>query len=118
MGCAMDDSCFDEEQEKIQRALNAARKRELEDKFGAHFSDDKSALPSEVESRWLSNIEEFERQFENAKRVTVREYLGFPAFKLLAEIPREQLGTELNDVVELLLPVSYTHLTLPTIYSV
>ena len=98
----MDESFFDEEQEKIQKALNDAKKREIEEKFGAHFSEDQPALPSDVESQWLSNIEEFERQFGNARRVTVREFLGFPSFKSLGEIPREELEAELNDVVDVL----------------
>jgi hypothetical protein len=98
----MHELSFEDEQERIQKALNEAKKREIEENYGAHFSEHQPALPSDVESHWLSNIEEFERQLENARQVTVREYLSFPSFKSLREIPREQLGAELDDVVELL----------------
>ncbi|MDP2885651.1 MAG: hypothetical protein Q8P51_11605 [Ignavibacteria bacterium] len=99
----MDESFFEEEQERIQKTLNEAKKRRIEEKFGARFSNNESVTPSDVESQWLNYIEEFERQFEIAKRVTVWEYLGFPSFKPLGEIPREKLEAELDDVEDLLL---------------
>lgn len=93
----------DEAQGKIQKSLNDAKKRELAEKFGARFSNNESDLPPGVESQWLDYIEEFERQFENAKQVTVRERLGFPSFKLLGEIAPGRLNAELEDVLEFLL---------------
>jgi len=64
----MDESFLDEEQDRIQKALN----------------------------------EEFERQFENAKRISIRELLGSPTFRSIDEIPPEKLEAEVDRVLELL----------------
>lgn len=98
----MDESFFDEEQRRIQKALNQAKRRELEKKYGAHFSEGESKAPPHIESEWLNYIEEFERQFENAKRTKIQEFLGFPTFKPIDDIPRERLEAELNSVEEFL----------------
>src|SRR3989304_5174624 len=90
----MDESLFNEEQERIQKALNEAKKRELQEKYGAQFSEDRSALPPDIESQWLNHIEEFERQFEHAGRVTLQKFLGNPTFTPLAEIPPDRLESE------------------------
>ena len=98
----MDESLFNEEQEKIQKALNQAKKRELQEKYGAQFSEEKSKLPPDIESQWLNYIEEFERQFEHAGRVTLQKFLGNPTFIPLAEIPPDRLESELGNVMEFL----------------
>lgn len=98
----MDESFLDEEQHRIQKALNEAKRREIEEKYGAQFSDDQSKLPPEVESQWLNHIEEFERQFENAKRISIRELLGSPTFRSVDEIPPEKLEAEVERVLDLL----------------
>lgn len=87
---------------RIQRALNEAKKKELEEKFGAKFGETNNDLPPEIESQWLNNVQEFEIQFENAKRISVREYVGNPSFTPLNEIPEENLRGELNDVLKYL----------------
>lgn len=92
---------MDEEQRKIQKLLNQAKKRELAQKYGARFSEN-SEIPPEVESQWLDNIEEYERQFEDARRVKVREFLGGPMFKPFEEIQPEQVESELDKVLEFL----------------
>ena len=51
---------------------NELKKKELEEKYGAHFSDFKE-LPPEIENQWFNSVEEFEKQFDNAKRITVWE---------------------------------------------
>lgn len=98
----MDESLFEEEQDRIEKSLNEAKRRELEEKYGAHFSRDESNLPPKVESDWLDYVMEFERQFENAKQIVILEVLGFPTFKTLDEIPPERLESELDSVLELL----------------
>jgi hypothetical protein len=98
----MDNPNFEEEQQRIQKALNQAKKRELEEKYGALFSEGAPQVPAEIESQWLDSIDEFERQFKDARRVTVREFLGNPRFTPLEEIHRERLEAELDGVLELL----------------
>ena len=98
----MEDEKFEKEQERIQRALNEAKKKEISEKFGAQFGQGEAKIPPEIESQWLNNIEQFELQYENAKRVTVREYVGNPVFKPQDQIAPEQLGAELDRVLEFL----------------
>jgi hypothetical protein len=98
----MDNPNFEEEQQRIQKSLNQAKKRELEEKYGALFSEGTPEAPAEIESQWLDSIDEFERQFKNVRRVTVREFLGNPGFTTLEDSDRERLKTELDSVMELL----------------
>lgn len=97
----MDESFFDEEQRKIQKLLNQAKKRELAQKYGARFSEN-FAIPPEIESQWLDNIEEYERQFKDARQVTVREFLGGPIFKPFEEIQPKHVESELDTALEFL----------------
>lgn len=99
----MDNSYFEEEQQRIQKALNQAKKRELEEKYGAFFSESESQLPAEIESQWLDSIDEFEHQYEDSRRVKIREFLGNPKFTPLEEIRLERLETELDRVLEFLM---------------
>ncbi len=98
----MGDEHFEDEEQRIQRALNEAKRKEIEEKFGAKFGEGGKEIPPDVESQWLNNIEQFELQFESAKRVTVREYVGHPDFKPLDQIAREQLAQELDKVLDYL----------------
>ena len=70
----------DETQDRIQRALNERKRRDLEEKYGARFSFDESDAPPEIIGEWLDTVEEFERQFKTAGRTTVRAYAGNPHF--------------------------------------
>jgi len=98
----MEDGTTDGEQERIQRALNEAKKKEIEKKFGARFGEGEEKLPAEIEARWLDNIEQFELQSQNAKRVTVRERVGNPEFKPFDQVPTEQLRAELDKILDYL----------------
>jgi len=93
------ENLFDETNDKIQRALNEAKKKEIEEKFDASFVKTDNTLPPDIESQWLSYIEEFELQFEHAKRISVRMYVGNPSFSPLAEIPETRLHQELEKVL-------------------
>jgi hypothetical protein len=93
---------FDETNDKIQRALNDAKKKEIEEKFDASFVKTDNDLPPEIESQWLNYIEEFEIQFENAKRISVRTFVGNPSFPLLTEIPEAHLHQELENILDYL----------------
>src|SRR3989337_20806 len=89
-------------QDRIQRILNEKKKDDLRDQYGAHFGEGEEKLPPEVESEWLDNIAEFERQFENAKQITVRERIGNPTIRPLSAIPDSELEAELDNLFELL----------------
>ena len=97
----MDESSFDEERRRIQKALNESKKKELAGKYGAHFSDG-SQLSPDGESKWLNYIEEFERQFEHAKQIKIRELVGQATFTPLEKIPAGQLESEVANVLDFL----------------
>ncbi len=88
--------------DRVQRALNEAKREELRSKYGAEFRDGDPALPPEIESRWLHEIEEFERRFDGAAQVSVRHYVGDPPCRPLGEIPRADLPQETERLLELL----------------
>ncbi len=88
--------------DNIQRALNEAKKAELQQKYGATFLASDTKLPPDIESQWLSNIEEFEQKFESAETTTVRKFIGSPVLRPLGEIPPGKLEEELEGVLNLL----------------
>ncbi len=98
----MDESTHNEEDQRITRALNQAKERELEDKYGAWFSESDPDLPPDVYAEWLRHIEEFEMKSANARVMTLREFLGNPNFTPLGEVPAAGLKAELERVAECL----------------
>lgn len=92
----------DDHQDEIQRALNDAKKRRLEERYGGRFASTGPDLPPEVEAEWLDNIEEFERQFEAAGQTTVGKYVGEPVLKRVEDISPEEFADELDRVMEIL----------------
>jgi hypothetical protein len=86
----------------IQRSLNDAKKRRLEERYGGSFSSTGPDLPPEIEAEWLDNIEEFERQFEQAGQTTVGKYVGDPVLKRLDQIAPGEVGEELGRTIEIL----------------
>ncbi len=89
-----------ESDDRIQRALNEAKKKELEERFGGVFGPTDASLPPDVEADWLQDIEEFERRFENVQSTTVRQYLGNPHFEPLAGIPEEDVSPALDRLMD------------------
>lgn len=88
----------------VQRQLNAAKRQDLTDKYGAQFfnPEEETDLPPEVEGQWLDYVAAFEQQFENARQVTVREFVGNPVVRPLAEVPAAELETELDHLQNVL----------------
>jgi hypothetical protein len=86
----------DEDREKrIQRALNEAKKRQLEEKYGMQSYEGDAEIDPGVKGEFLDYVEEFERQYQSARRVMVRELLGSPVVRPLCEVPPEELDSEL-----------------------
>lgn len=59
-------------------------------------------IPPELENAFLDDILNFEAQFENAKRITIFEKLGYPDFELAVFLTDEEIERELERVYELL----------------
>lgn len=88
--------------DRIERALLDARRKTLEERFGAVFSPPDTLLPPEVERAWLDSIERFEQAAGQSRSMTVREFVGNPPLRPLGEIPPEDLREAVDWVMELL----------------
>lgn len=91
-----------ERDDRVERALLDARRRTLEERFGAVFSPPDESLPPEVERAWLDSIERFEQAIGSSRTTTVREFIGNPPLKPLGEIPPQELGEAVDWLMELL----------------
>lgn len=82
--------------DRIQRALNESKRNELKDRFGMTFDRVSESVPPDMEAEFLSYVEEFERQWENRRTITVREFLEDPDVRPFDEIPTDELANELE----------------------
>jgi hypothetical protein len=92
----------DDFQDRIQRILNEKKKDDLRAQYGMQLEGHSEDISPQAEGEWLDYITEFEQQFENAKQITVRERIGNPVVRSLAEIPDSELEAELDNLFELL----------------
>jgi hypothetical protein len=88
--------------DRIQRALNDAKRAELAEKFGGMFIEGDSPLPAEIESEFLQRIEEFELKWESHDVTTVREFIGDPPIKPLVELADDEIPGELEHLMRTL----------------
>ncbi len=98
----MDQSIPNDDLERIQRALNQSKREELAEKYGATFITSDESLPADVESEWLQNVEEFERQYAASERVTVFAYCGEPDVRGVSDIPDDEIAAETGRLLELM----------------
>ncbi len=80
---------------------NKKKRKALEEKYGADYHKVNENLPPEIESQFLDNIKQFEKQWENAEIKKVIEILGNPHFKKLEDINPEELSDEIDKVLEI-----------------
>ena len=92
----------DDLQEDIQRLLNEKKKQELREKYGMQDEWARADLSPEFEAQFLTYVEEFERQFEQAEEMPVRQYIGFPSLRPLTDIPPVELEGALDELLNLL----------------
>lgn len=85
-----------------QKIDNELKKKDLSEKYGAFFSKSNDELPIEIESAWLNSVEEFEKQYENAARTTVWEYIGKPEYQKITELNESEISSKLNGLYDLL----------------
>ena len=88
--------------DRIQRILNEKKKEDLRKQHGMLFEGHSEEMSPQMEGEWLDYITEFERQFENARQITVRERLGSPDVKPLTQVSDSELAAELERILELL----------------
>lgn len=92
----------DDFQDRIQRILNEKKKEDLRMRYGMQLEGDTGEMTPQEESEWLDYITEFERQFENAAEISVRERIGNPAIRPLWDIAEDELESMLDHLLELL----------------
>jgi hypothetical protein len=90
----------DDTQDRIQRALNEQKRKDLEEKYGARFSFNESDAPPEIIGEWLDTVEEFERQFQGAAKTTVRAYAGNPNSPPPSSLSPRQIPGELRKLID------------------
>jgi hypothetical protein len=99
----MNDKDLDEIRQRMQESLIEANRDRLREQYGMQFDNlDSSRLSPEAKNEWLEDVLEFERQFENAKTITVRERIGNPVVRPIEEIPPHELEEAIDDLLELL----------------
>jgi hypothetical protein len=85
------------------KAENELLKLQLLAETGVSFlKDQESKLEPEVENQWLKYIQQFEQNYQNAKQISVYEYIGKPDFELEDEISQENLENELNRLFDIM----------------
>lgn len=97
-----DNDSLDEMRRRIQESLIQAKREQLRDEFEMQFDHMDGCLLPEAQNEWLDYILNFERQFENAPRITVRERIGNPTIQPVAEIPLYALEEAVNNLLDLL----------------
>lgn len=93
---------LDKMRHRIQEALSQAKRDTLRNEYGMAFEYTDSKLSPEVENEWLDRVLEFERQFEQAGYITVRERIGDPPIQPLSDLPLYAVGEAVMTLLELL----------------
>lgn len=93
---------LDEIRQRIQVALSQAKKDKLRDQYGMEFEYADAELSPELENEWLDSVLEFERQFEQAKSITVRKRIGDPPIRPLSDLPLYAVSEAVMTLLELL----------------
>ena len=93
---------LDDIRQRIQESLSQAKRDKLRDDYGMEFEYTDSRLSPDEENQWLDYILDFERQFEQAKSITVRERIGNPPIQPLRGLPLYALGEAVTALLELL----------------
>jgi len=93
---------LDEMRRRIQESLSQAKKDKLRDEYGMALEYTDPRLSPEFENEWLDHILEFERQFEQAERITVRARIGDPPIQPLSDLPLNAVGEAVTAMLELL----------------
>jgi hypothetical protein len=92
----------DDFQDRIQRIMNDYKRQEITERYGGQFSEPNPDLSPDVEAQWLNNIDEFEHQFQNAKQIVLRDLIGAPAIRPLADIAPADVEAELDHLLDML----------------
>lgn len=93
---------FNNEPEENLRIENEILKLKMMAERGAMFGGSMEEIPPEIEAQFLKNVEAFENSWDNAKLVSVYEYIGEPAYKKAHELDPHNTKAELLSLLELM----------------
>lgn len=102
MNITPDNQWIDDLRRRIQAALNDSKRDVLREQYGMLHEHHSPDLSSEMESEWLDYVLEFERQFENAPRTTVRARIGDPPLPPIDALTPDDLVAATDALVDLL----------------
>ena len=113
----LDNDSLDDIRRQIQESLAQSKREKLREEFGMLDDYTDPRLSPEAQNDFLDYILEFERQFENAQRISVRERIGNPTIQPVEEIPLLALEETVDKLLELLLntELSWTSWVIGTI---
>lgn len=83
------------------KAENELLKLKLEMEHGMSNMDAKNLSP-DAENQWLNYIYNFEKQYKDAERIKVIEFIGNPAYKKVDELAPDDISKELNRLEEIM----------------
>ncbi|HUI65250.1 MAG TPA: hypothetical protein VL126_10440 [Bacteroidota bacterium] len=86
----------EEFQDRIQRAKNTLKRKELERKYGARFAYNEADASPAIIGQWLECVEEFERLTRAAGRTTVRAFAGNPHYPPPSTLSPRRVSQELR----------------------
>jgi hypothetical protein len=102
MESSINNEWLDEIRRRIQAALSQAKRDKLRNEYSMEFEYTDSKLSPEVENEWLDHVLEFEKQFEHAESITVRERIGDPPIQPLSDLPLYAVGEAVTALLDLL----------------
>lgn len=97
-----DNQWIDDIRQRILAAMNESKRDTLREQYGMVDEYHSPDMPPEVEGQWLDYITEFERQFENAPRITVRDRIGDPTLPPIDALNEDELVEAVDALIELL----------------
>jgi hypothetical protein len=93
---------LDEIRRRVQETLSQAKRERLRDEYGMEFEHTDARLSPEAKNEWLDHVLDFERQFEQAGRITVRERIGDPPIRPLGDLPPYGVEEAVTALLDLL----------------
>jgi hypothetical protein len=93
---------IDDIRRRIQESLIESKRERLEDEYGMVAGYTAPGTSPELENEFLDYVLEFERQFEENKRITVRERIGNPPIIPLDKVPPERMVEYVDTLLDLM----------------
>ena len=81
---------------------NQFKRMKINLEHGGFFGKEDANIPPEIEGQFLDYVMEFEKQFKDAKPITIFEKIGKPNYSKSIDLSSEELEVELENLFDLL----------------